>query len=138
MLEVRDNDGNTGLINASLNGFVEIIEILLRYNADISAKDKDGWTSLIWAIQNENISCVQLLINNCKDVRNHIINITDNYNMTPIMYAIDKTFNDIIILLLDNKYIDLKIVDSMGRSALDIANSRNIDESIIRLIQDKN
>ncbi len=65
---IRDskNDNNTALIQgikfyyisyfnnemsleiASKNGFKEIVEILIKYGADVNLRDKDGNTALIW------------------------------------------------------------------------------------------
>jgi ankyrin repeat protein len=38
------------LFIASLGGSIEVVKELLNRNADIEAKDNDGWTSLIWGI----------------------------------------------------------------------------------------
>ena len=42
--------GKTALILASLNGFVELVKVLLQCSAtDIGIKDRNGWTALDWA-----------------------------------------------------------------------------------------
>lgn len=43
--------GDTPLIVASLIGNEEIIKILLSGGAEVNARDKDGWTALVWATE---------------------------------------------------------------------------------------
>ncbi len=67
---IRDskNDNNTALIQgikfdhisyfnnemffeiASKNGYKEIVKILIKYDADVNLRDKDGNTALIWGL----------------------------------------------------------------------------------------
>jgi ankyrin repeat protein len=35
---------------ASKNGFKEIVKILIKYDADVNLRDKDGNTALIWGL----------------------------------------------------------------------------------------
>jgi ankyrin repeat protein len=50
--ETKDSIRRNALMLASWYGYKEIVEILLRYNADINAKTSYGWTALLWALRN--------------------------------------------------------------------------------------
>ncbi len=45
-----DNEGNTALIYASSNGYFPVVEVLLKYSADVNATNNLGNTSLIAAV----------------------------------------------------------------------------------------
>ena len=46
-----------------------MVKLLLKYGADINARDKDGWTSLHWGAKNGNIDMLKLLITNGADIK---------------------------------------------------------------------
>jgi ankyrin repeat protein len=53
--------GDTPLIVASLIGNEEIIKILLDAGAEVNAKDKGGYTALVWATENGHADIAGLL-----------------------------------------------------------------------------
>ena len=69
------------LINASKNGNIKKIKLLIENGADVNAKDNDGSTSLIFASMYSNdtssLDTVKLLLENGADV-----NAKNNYEDT--------------------------------------------------------
>lgn len=57
----KDSDGRTPLSRAAEKGHGNVVEILLRYNADGNFKDSDGQTPLLWAARNEDEEVVKQL-----------------------------------------------------------------------------
>jgi uncharacterized protein len=60
----KDSDGPTPLIFAAMNGYTEIVEILLENDADMDAEDKDGRTALQWAVFEGRGDIKRLLVTN--------------------------------------------------------------------------
>lgn len=59
----RDKHKSTALINASANGLLELVNLLLSTpNIDINAQDKEGWTALFHAISNNHKPIVERLL----------------------------------------------------------------------------
>ncbi|MBQ4401588.1 MAG: ankyrin repeat domain-containing protein, partial [Synergistaceae bacterium] len=55
--------GGTALMEAAKHGDTESAEILLKYRADVNAKDNKGKTALKWAKHNKHNEVAQLLRN---------------------------------------------------------------------------
>ena len=55
-------DINAALINASLNGNLGAVRLLIERGANVNAQDNNGKTALIWASFNGNLEVVILLI----------------------------------------------------------------------------
>ena len=60
-LETKDKNGYTALINASQDGYVEIVKLLLAKGAQIASKDKCGGTALMRARWSGKVEVVKLL-----------------------------------------------------------------------------
>ena len=77
------------------NGYINLLELLIeKYKANVNIKDKECWTPLIYACNNDHIEMVKLLLQYCANV-----NIKNNKGAT----CFDFTNNKEIIELL-NKY----------------------------------
>lgn len=59
---------DTALIEVSIEGWLEVIELLLRKGSDINARANDGTTALIWATINGDSEVVALLLDKGADV----------------------------------------------------------------------
>jgi ankyrin repeat protein len=59
-----DNDGNTVLHNAAMQGRLELIPFLIEHGADVNAKNKLQQTPLICATKHGNVAVVQCLLQN--------------------------------------------------------------------------
>jgi len=80
------NGGWTPLHYTLINNHMDIFKLLLKYKADIEAKDNDGSTPLHY-VKDYNIDICRLLIDSGSN-----INAKDNGGKTPLHYA--KLFND--------------------------------------------
>jgi ankyrin repeat protein len=63
----------TPLCIASVSGYDEIVDLLLKSGAEIDHVDNDGKTPLYYAIINDNINTVKLLINKKADLKKVVI-----------------------------------------------------------------
>jgi len=96
---VNYKNGETALHIACYNGFTKLVDILLKYNADVMIKTIDGQTALhansAWGYGNEKIA--KLLI--AKGVN---INALDKKNKTALDYAIENKNQKLIDFLRKN------------------------------------
>ena len=108
-------------IESSKNGYYNIVEKLLNeFNININTKDKWGRSSLIWAVLNNHLNIVKLLLKNRAN-----INQTGENLYTPLMYASYKGYNEMVEFLLKNgANINLKSND--GKTASSIADNNDI------------
>ncbi len=60
---VSDNTGTTPLMWAAMNNQISVMNLLLKFDADINAQDDDGWTALHFAAASESYKAAELLIN---------------------------------------------------------------------------
>ncbi|KAF8944025.1 hypothetical protein BGZ47_004753 [Haplosporangium gracile] len=61
-LEYHEDDGTTPLIYAACFGYTAVAFMLLDAGALIDARDRSGWTALVWATNNKNEHMVRLLL----------------------------------------------------------------------------
>ena len=99
-VNAKDKYGVTALIDASLKGQKEIVELLILEGADLNARDNQGDTALMNAALKGHIEIVELLISNGADV-----SVKDKSGNTALIesakYARESAC-EIITLLKDN------------------------------------
>ena len=99
-VNAKDKYGVTALIDASLKGQREIVELLILEGADLNARDNQGDTALMNAALKGRIEIVELLISNGADV-----SVKDKSGNTALIesakYARESAC-EIIALLKDN------------------------------------
>ena len=95
-LNIKDNEGRTALIWASIKENFEIVKLLVENGADLDIKDNEGKTALIWASIKENFKIVKFLVENGAD-----LDIQDNSGRTFFRIAIQISSPN------KNNYIDL-------------------------------
>lgn len=95
-LEARNQYGKTPLFLAA-QGYVEVLDCLLKRGADSGAVDKDGDTVLAHAIQGENLPCVLRLIEHGCD-----LNQPDAAQWTPLQLAINRGHRPIFEALVNH------------------------------------
>jgi ankyrin repeat protein len=82
-IDIKDPEGRTAVINAGFYNNLELLEWLIKNNANINVQDKNGYNALHFACQQGNLECVKLL------VRNNIkINEVDKDGNTPAWVTI--------------------------------------------------
>jgi len=93
-----NNYNYTMLMDASFQGDLPILSLLLKYGADIDQVDKEGSTALIYASREGNLNIVKsLLVNNAN------IEISDNLGKKAIDYAKKYKHLEVIKLLIETK-----------------------------------
>jgi ankyrin repeat protein len=75
-VNVKNDYGETPLIEASCNGHVQVVTELVDHGADIEAKDNAGWTPLHWACYNDRLTVLNELLSRganieAKDIQVH-------------------------------------------------------------------
>lgn len=85
-VECKNNDLQTALHRAAINGNTDILKFLLENNADADSPDHRGRTALHLAVIYGNSDAVELLLPYVQD-----IDVRDNYSQTPLGIH----FNDI-------------------------------------------
>jgi len=103
----------------------------LKHNANIDSKDVYGMTSLIYAVNNDDIYFVEKILYFKAN-----IDLQDNYsNATPLIHACNRANENIINLLLDYK-ADPFIKDKYNKDCLFYATTFNLKNVVIRLIDE--
>lgn len=90
-INVKNEDGSTALMTASMYGNLEIIKYLIENGADINAKDNDDSTALIYASKWGNLETVEYLVKNGAD-----INIKDIENKTALDWAANSRIEEVL------------------------------------------
>ncbi|XP_054720942.1 ankyrin repeat domain-containing protein 49-like [Uloborus diversus] len=117
LVNVRDNDLYTPLHRACYSNNVDVIKVLLSYDADISAKTVDGWEPLHCACKWDSVEAVSLLLQNGADV-----NAQTKGHITPLHLAASNVAGRRTLeLLLWQPFIDPNIKNDAGDTAYDIA-----------------
>lgn len=121
-VDYQNHQGITALMIASLESgnksTEKTVEILLKHGVNVNLQDEDGWSSLIFSMQNEysTVGTVKILLENKANV-----NLCDNDGFTPLMhiflkYSCEKTL-EIVKLLLEYG-ADVNLQDQDGNTAL--------------------
>lgn len=164
-INIADNYGHTPImIAAQRNSDTDILEILIKNGADISARNNMGVSVLHFAALNEHEEIIKYILEN-KLYDN--IDVTDNEGNTPLIYALVHSNNiKIIISLIDagadrkiygedtiiyyaalnnnsnvlkyfineNKYTDINVQDADGLTPLLLAARNNSDEEGVKAL----
>jgi hypothetical protein len=93
-INIRDNDGNTLLIEASALPDVEFVKLLLNENIDVNAKNKTNGTALFSAVIHKNPAICKLLIKKGANVNEEITN-----GRTILQYAKSESTSEIVDIL---------------------------------------
>ena len=116
-INAKDDAGRTALILAAWQGHLNVVDILLENNADISEKDYyEGWTALIHAAWNGDKEIVETLLQNNANV-NEKTSSGRTPGFTPLMLASYNGHKDIVEILIQNN-ADINAKDDNGSTAL--------------------
>ena len=133
--DVNAKSGNgqvTALIKASVNGYKEIVEVLIQNGADVNAKDIDNRTALMRASYNNYNEIVELLLQNGADV-----NVKDiDSRTTALMEASLRGNKEVMEVLIQNG-ADVNAKCSNDWTALMFASYNGYEECAELLIQNE-
>ena len=121
---VKTDEGLPVVGYAAMKGEADIVAALVEAGADLEAQDKTGATALMYAAQFNNNEIVTALIEASASV-----NATDNLGWTPLMRAVIGANLDAVTALMEAG-ADVNATDFFGRSAVLIAEGRDLDEII--------
>lgn len=124
---VIDNDGNTLLHYAASSGQTEIVELLLRYRANINARNNNGDTPLHKAVYEQRENIVRILLERGARI------VVNKNKKTPLHMAATGRNVDIVELLLMHG-ANPNIQDSHGNTPLLNATGMHGREKIIKLM----
>ena len=122
-----DSDGDLVLHQASTDGQVEVVHLLLRHNVDVGARGEFDWTPLQCATLFGHTKVVQVLLDHGAD-----INELDKGYKSPLFLAIREGFLEVVQLLLEHG-ADVNIQDDKDRTPYQVAESLGLAE-IVRLL----
>ena len=129
-VNTQDNSGQTALILASIEGYKDIVKILLQKEANVNIQDHYGQTALILASIEGYKDIVKILLQKEANV-----NIQDHYGQTALIYASQYGHKDIVKLLIQAG-ADVNIQDNnSGQTALIYASQYGHKDVVKLLIQ---
>ncbi|CAC5358032.1 unnamed protein product [Mytilus coruscus] len=94
----KDREGHTPLLHSCNNGYVKVIEILLKRQANVNICDIYGWSPLHMAGSDGNTDLIKLLINHKAKVNKRM-----NNGMTVLYMACNSGNFNAVQLLLEHK-----------------------------------
>jgi ankyrin repeat protein len=121
---------------AAWTGNVEILQLLIRSNAQLTDKAMDGFTPLHFAAQSASSDasvCVKILVKKCKSLLNQRIT---KGNKSALHLAAAKGNLSVIRQLIELG-ADVNDKTSSGQTVFDLAKSEDIKASIRGIIDDK-
>ena len=100
------------LIKACAAGNYEAARGLIEAGVDVNARDRSGYTALIWAIDKRRDAAADLLAASGADA-----DLADSYGYTPLMWAVERNDMARVKKLLDGK-VKIDMADNKGLTAL--------------------
>jgi len=97
---------NTPLHDVALRGNKEGAEILIAAGADVNAKNKDGWTPLVYATSQGNKEVVKLLVEKGADINLEGVFTTHR----PLYLAVENGHKDLCELFIDKGAKDYELL----------------------------
>lgn len=96
LLDAKDNEGNTLLHVACLNGKKNVVDFLISHDVDVNAKNNRGNPALHFAALGGSADIVEILLENGAE-----INAQDNRGFSALRFAVFRGFKDVVSLLVD-------------------------------------
>jgi len=122
------------LIKFCYKGDLEGVKGALQSGADVNTEDEDGWTGLMWAVDENHNSVVELLLK----TPNIDVNLKSNWGACSLHLAVGRKNNEALNMLLDVPNINVNIVYNYGVSAVLMAVFANNIEMLKLLLSHPN
>ncbi len=153
-MNIKNNDGKTGLISASSSGYLDVVCALLNHKGvDVNIKNNYGKTALICAIKRNifNLQDIFRPMMNFEGERSRLrgrrsevvrallyhdgvdVNAIDKDGESALIGACDRGYLDMVSALLNHKGVDVNIKNNLGESALDRARTKK-EDNIARIL----
>lgn len=120
VLNAKDDNGNTMLINAARYNHTAFAGALIEKGVDVNAMDDYGNTALHSAARANNLSMARLLLEKGAGV-----NAVDSSGKTPLLMAAYGKDNGVIAKLLLEKGADVSAMDNSGNITFAVATANN-------------
>lgn len=132
MINFPNTVGGTALMVASMQGYTEIINLLLDNGADINQQDHNKWNALMKAAHKGHADVVACLLDRGADYT-----LTDNNGCTPLIIAAKNGHSATVEILLPLKNSNVNAQDVEGNTALHYAiESNNTELASLLLARD--
>ncbi|ACE05769.1 hypothetical protein Aasi_0340 [Candidatus Amoebophilus asiaticus 5a2] len=117
-LNEKDINGKTALHYAAIEGYTNIVQLLIKHGYNINSKDENGKTPLYWSIKYNHNDIACLLINNLKELElKSELEIEDEDGCT-LLYRAIKLINKDVFELLRDKGANINTRDKEGLTPL--------------------
>ncbi|KFX91858.1 hypothetical protein O988_07549 [Pseudogymnoascus sp. VKM F-3808] len=132
-MQILPNLGNyrkvTPILIATLQGHANVVKLLLsNHRLNPNAKDDRGYPALMSAIFAEHTPIIKLLLADTRVDPN-----SGNGLSTILCNAVEEGREEVVRMLVENKRVDLDMMDCMGNSPLDIAR-RSQHMALVKLL----
>ncbi|KAL5506185.1 hypothetical protein EMCRGX_G007779 [Ephydatia muelleri] len=128
----RDYQYHTSLHVSVLHNLPDNIKMLLEAKADISVSDQDGRTALHYAVSQNYLSCVQVII----ETDPNDINLVDTVGWSALHLACQAGFFECVKCLVSCPNCDYNLKDQNGCTPLHIAVKYNKEE-VVKILVNK-
>lgn len=120
--DLPDKTKSTPLLRGA--GFGRIVTYLVAIGADVNFRNKDGWTPLARAVDNDSIVSVQELIR-----RGANVDVVDKKKWSPLHRAAYKGYTNIVRCLLKNG-ANIELKNDAGLTAAELTNDPQLQQLI--------
>ena len=105
----RGPHGSTALHSAANDGHFEASKLLIKYGAEVDARNEFGWSPLHYAVRRGDCSVVKLLLQHGASP-----NALDEKNQTPLHVVAQEDHTDVLEILIQNgSDVNAKTVDDV-------------------------
>ena len=126
-------EGVTPLHMAAMLGHEGLLELMIRrYDPDLNIKDSVGGTPLLFSVRGGREAIARILLDRGADV-----NLSDNYEQTPLHAAIGLNNYAAMIDLLVGKGANINQQDIHGNTALHLAVQYGLNRSVVEVLVNK-